>query len=58
MTNLIHFPQSRYRDFKSHCTLHVQRYLCSEFPALPCDARCVALMPRVLVPRYVCLTGC
>ncbi len=44
MTILIHFHQSRYRDFKSYYTLHVQRYLRSEFPALPCYARFVALM--------------
>ncbi len=58
MTILIHFHQSRDRDCKSHYTFPVPRYLRSEFPARPCDARFVALMPRVLVPLYVYLTRC
>lgn len=34
MTLLIHFHQSRYRDFKSYYTQHDQAYLRSEFPHL------------------------
>ena len=56
LTILIHCHQNRCRDFKSHCTLHVQRHLCSEFPGLFRYARFVALMPRVLAPLYFYLT--
>ena len=50
MTIMIHFHQSRYRDFKSYYTRHVQLYLGSEFPGLVSYERFVALMPSVLVP--------
>ncbi len=36
MTILIHFHQSRYRDFQSSYALHVQPYVGSEFPVRPC----------------------
>lgn len=50
MTIMIHFHQSRYRDFKSYYTQHVQVYLDSEFPHLVSYGRFVQLMPSVLVP--------
>lgn len=50
MTLMIHFHQSRYRDFKSYYTRYVQVYLRSEFPQLVSYERFVQLMPSVLVP--------
>ncbi len=50
MTIMIHFHQSRYRNFKSYYTKHVQVYLRSEFPNLVSYERFVAIMPSVLVP--------
>ncbi len=56
-TILIHCPQSRDRDFHRSDTLSVPRYLQSAFPGRPCDAHFGALIPRVLVLLYGCLTG-
>lgn len=58
MTIMIHFHQSRYRDFKSYYTRRVQVHLNSEFPDLVSYERFVALMPRVLVPLCAYLVSC
>ncbi len=58
MTIMIHFHQSRYRDFKSYYTQHVQVHLNSEFPDLVSYERFVALMPSVLVPLCAYLVSC
>ena len=50
MTILIHFHQSRYRDFKTYYTKHVCKHLRSEFPKLVSYERFVILMPSVLGP--------
>lgn len=50
MTIIIHFHQSRYRDFKTYYTDHVCEYLHSEFPRLPSYHRFVELMPGALLP--------
>lgn len=50
MTILIHFHQSRYRDFKSYYTEHVCQHLRSEFPKLVSYERFVILMSSVLGP--------
>ena len=55
MTILIHFHQSRYRDFKSYYTLHVREHLSQEFPGLVSYQRFVELMPRALVALAVYL---
>ena len=55
MTIVIHFHQSRYRDFKSYYTEHVVKHLSREFPELVSYSRFVELMPRVLVPLCVYL---
>ena len=48
MTILIHFHQSRYRDFKAYYTQHVCEHMRSEFPALVSYTRFVELMPSAL----------
>ena len=48
MTILIYFHISRYRDFKSYYTRHVQGHLRSEFPGLVSYNRFVELTPTVL----------
>jgi hypothetical protein len=58
MTLVIHFHQSRYRDFKTYYTRYVQVYLCSEFPNLVSYGRFVQLMTRVLVPLCAYLVSC
>ena len=58
MTIMIHFHQSRYRDFKTYYTQFVQRYLHSEFHHLVSYGRFVQLMPRVLVPLCAYLVSC
>jgi hypothetical protein len=58
MTIIIHFHQSRYRDFKTCYTRYVQVYLCSEFPNLVSYGRFVHLMARVLVPLCAYLVSC
>ena len=55
MTIVIHFHQSRYRDFKSYYTEHVVKHLYKEFPKLVSYNRFVELMPRVLAPLCVYL---
>lgn len=50
MTLLIHFHQSCYRNFKHYYTEYVQTHLQSCFPNLPCYARFVSRMARVLLP--------
>ena len=55
MTILIHFHESRYRNFKSYYTLHVQEHLSREFPGLVSYQRFVELMPRALVALAVYL---
>lgn len=58
MTIMIHFHQSRYRDFKGYYTRYVQVYLRSEFPQLVSYERFVQLMPSVLVPLCAYLSSC
>lgn len=58
MTLMIHFHQSRYRDFKSYYQHHVQVYLRQEFPQLVSYSRFVELMPRAVVPLAVYLRSC
>jgi len=55
MTILIHFHESRYRDFKSYYTRYVQKHLSREFPGLVSYHRFVELMPRSLVALAVYL---
>jgi hypothetical protein len=55
MTILIHFHESRYRDFKSYYTQQVQEHLNGEFPGLVSYQRFVELMPRALVALAVYL---
>lgn len=55
MTILIHFHQSRYRDFKSFYIGHVSVYLRDEFPQLVSYNRFVELMPRSTLPLYAYL---
>ncbi len=49
MTIMIHFHQSRYRDFKSYYTHHVQPHLSAAFPELVSYSRFVTLLPRVVL---------
>ena len=55
MTILIHFHESRYRDFMSYYTRYVQKHLSREFPGLVSYHRFVELMPRSLVALAVYL---
>jgi hypothetical protein len=55
MTILVHFHESRYRDFKSYYTQHVQEHLSREFPGLVSYQRFIELMPRALVALAVYL---
>lgn len=55
MTLMIHFHQSRYRDFKHYYQHYVQVYLRSEFPGLVSYSRFVELMPRAVIPLAVYL---
>jgi hypothetical protein len=50
MTIVIHFHQSRYRDFKTYYTKHVCQHLRKEFPKLVSYERFVILMPSILGP--------
>ena len=50
MTIIIHFHQSRYRNFKAYYRDHVCRFLRSEFPNLVSYERFVILMPRAFGP--------
>jgi hypothetical protein len=50
MTIIIHFHQSRFRNFKAHYTEHVCQHLRGEFPDLVSYERFVILMPTVLGP--------
>jgi len=62
MTIVIHFHQSRYRDFKTYYTRYVQVHLRSEFPKLVSYGRFVQLLAGVLVPlgtyRVTCYGPC
>lgn len=57
MTIIIHFHQSRYRDFKAYYTRYVLVHLRSEFPGLVSYTRFVELMPTALLPLCVYLHG-
>jgi hypothetical protein len=48
VTIIIHFHQSRYRDFKTYYTDHVCQHLRAEFPNLVSYERFVSLRPSVL----------
>ena len=50
MTIIIHFHQSRYRDFKTYYTQYVMKHLRREFPNLVSYTRFVELMPLALGP--------
>jgi hypothetical protein len=56
MTLVIHFHQSRFRDFKTYYTQHVMKHLRREFPKLVGYTRLVELMGRALAPlaAYFC----
>jgi len=63
MTILIHFHQSRYRDFKACYTDYVLKRLRSEFPGLASYTRFVEFIPFALIPlcvylRISCLEAC
>jgi len=58
MTILIHFHQSRYRDFKSYYTQYVQPHLHTAFPSLVSYERFVQLTPGALVPLCAYLQYC
>lgn len=53
MTIIIHFHQSRYRDFKAYYTQYVRVHLRAEFPNLVSYTRFVELMPMALLPLCV-----
>lgn len=55
MTLVIHFHQSRYRDFKSYYQSYVHVYLRQAFPELVSYGRFVELMQRAVVPLAVYL---
>lgn len=50
MTILIHFHQSKYRNFKDYYCFHIQVALATEFPKTPDYSRFVALIKRYLMP--------
>lgn len=50
ITILIHFHQSKYRNFKSFYLLHVCQHLRSEFPDLLSYNRFIALVPTIFAP--------
>jgi hypothetical protein len=56
MTILIHFHQSKYRNFKSFYFCELQKHLSSEFPRLPSYHRFVEYTKRYLMPltAYLC----
>ena len=56
MTFIIHFHQSRYRNFKSYYLDHVRKHLNSEFPNLVSYERFVILMPKAFGPLCAYLT--
>lgn len=58
MTIVIHFHQSRFRDFKAYYTEHVMKHLANEFPRLVSYTRFVELMGRVLVPLLAYFYHC
>jgi hypothetical protein len=58
MTIVVHFHQSRFRDFKTYYTEHVMTHFCSEFPKLVAYNRFVELMGRVLVPLMAYFYHC
>lgn len=55
MTIVIHFHQTRHRDFKTYYNDFVRVYLQAEFPNLVSYNRFVELMPRTIFPLYVYL---
>ncbi|EWH08050.1 transposase, IS4 family protein, partial [Catenovulum agarivorans DS-2] len=57
MTILIHFHQSRFRDFKSYYLLYVQKQLTSCFPKLLSYTRFLGMTSSVVVPMSAYLTS-
>lgn len=64
MTLLIHFHQTRHRDFKTYYTKYVHPHLRAEFPMLLSYGRFIQRLPRVIEPlcaflgsTYGLLTG-
>lgn len=55
MPILIYFHQPQYRHCKAFYLLHLCRPWRGEFPALLSDSRCVALIPRGLMPMGIYL---
>jgi hypothetical protein len=53
MTILILFQPSGYRTFNGFYARHIRVHLSAAFPQLVSDTRCVALMPRGLLPLAV-----
>jgi len=58
MTIVIHFHQTRFRDFKTYYLTYVSRYLRDEFPLLLSYSRFIQLMPRILVALCSYLQTC
>ena len=53
MTIVIHFHQTRHRDFKTYYNRFVRVYLQGAFPQLVSYQRFVDLMPRTILPLYI-----
>lgn len=58
MTLVIHFHQTRHRDFKTYYIGYVQQHLRAEFPHLVSYNRFVELMPTILIPLCAYLRHC
>ncbi|MDE1465037.1 IS982 family transposase [Spartinivicinus poritis] len=52
LTILIYFHQSRYRDFKTYYTKHIQKHYFSEFPNLLSYSRFIEQQYYALLPLY------
>lgn len=58
MTIVIHFHQSRYRDFKAYYLRYVQMQLRAEFPELVSYSRFVSLMQRITLRLWAYACAC
>jgi len=57
MTIIIHFHQSKFRDFKTYYLGYVKRFLLSEFPNILSYSRFIELVPSVIPPLTAFLTS-
>ena len=57
MTIIIHFHQSKIRDFKTYYTGYVRRFLTSAFPNIISYSRFVELIPSVIQPLTAFFTS-